>query len=366
MMRTASAAVLLFLLTSGDALTLQSRGSKEQESAFVKLPAASATNASATNAGAALAADMGAYPGTSSGVSGVVSVTVTGGLLDLSYTLTGLSPSETSGGLHIHSGSGIDVCSDASLVGGHYFATGFTDPWTTTWTKASGATSASGTFLVGASGYDTLAENYLHAVVVHAANGTRIGCGYLAWTTAVGAVGDPHMSNVRGQRFDLLQPGTHTLLQIPRGADPWGTLLRVDANAQHLGSACADMFIQALNVTGKWADAKPRANGKARAGGFQYFAKPTNGLEGTNWRHFGKVDLKVIWGHTSEGVNYLNFFARHLGQTGYTVGGLLGEDDHIAAATPSAQCTLGVDLHAKTPEEEEVTPSGSIAEASLE
>ncbi|CAK0875315.1 unnamed protein product [Prorocentrum cordatum] len=63
--------------------------------------------------------------------------------------------------------------------GGHYFATGFADPWFTTWSKTSGSTSASGNFIVGASGYDTLAENYLHAVVLLAASGSRIGCVHL-------------------------------------------------------------------------------------------------------------------------------------------------------------------------------------------
>ena len=82
------------------------------------------------------------------------------------------------------------MCSDASLPGGHYFASGYTDPWTTTWSKAAGSTSASGTFIVGASGYDTLAENYLHAVVLHAASGSRIGCGYLGTYSTISSALD--------------------------------------------------------------------------------------------------------------------------------------------------------------------------------
>merc|ERR1719343_1448385 len=33
-----------------------------------------------------------------------------------------------------------------------------------------------------------------------------------------GATGDPHMTNILGQRFDLIHPGQHALLQIPKGA----------------------------------------------------------------------------------------------------------------------------------------------------
>jgi hypothetical protein len=168
-------------------------------------------------------------------MSGTVTVSVKMGLLSVSYTLTGLSSSDTSGGLHIHSGYGASVCSDASLPGGHYFATGYTDPWYTMWTKAAGATTASGSFMVLASGYDTLAENYLHAVVAHAGSGARIGCGVLGGASATPfATGDPHLQNVHGERFDLMKPGKHLLIQIPRKSSE-NTLLRVDADAQSLG-----------------------------------------------------------------------------------------------------------------------------------
>merc|ERR1719382_208783 len=31
------------------------------------------------------------------------------------------------------------------------------------------------------------------------------------------AVGDPHLENVHGERFDLMKPGKHVLINIPRG-----------------------------------------------------------------------------------------------------------------------------------------------------
>merc|ERR1719464_1310489 len=114
-------------------------------------------------------------------------------------------------------------------------------------------------------------------------------------TAPVSASGDPHLTNVRGERFDLLQPGKHIFLQIPRKSLPQDALLHVMAEVQKAGVACGDMYIQALNVTGKWAEAK-------HTGGFQYFAK---------------VELKIVRGHTIEGINYLNIFANKLGQVGY-------------------------------------------------
>merc|ERR1712194_581889 len=58
----------------------------------------------------------------------------------------------------------------------------------------------------------------------------------------------------------------------------------------------------------------------------------------TKWHKFGKVQLKVARGHTQEGLQYLNFHVKHLGDAGFAVGGLLGEDDHEEAATPKRAC----------------------------
>jgi len=76
-----------------------------------------------------------------------------------------------------------------------------------------------------------------------------------AAANAVAATGDPHMQNIFGQRFDLMQPGKHTLLQIPRAASDSDALLRVMADAEHEGGACADMYFKALNITGEWVSA---------------------------------------------------------------------------------------------------------------
>jgi hypothetical protein len=166
--------------------------------------------------------------------------------------------------------------------------------------------------------------------------------------------GDPHLVNMHGQRFDLYQPGVHVLLQVPRRAKPQDTLLRVEADAQRMGAACADLYFEALNITGSWS---------GQAEGLQFLAstaldhKDSGSLRAVmmDWRTFGTVDLKVIRGHTNDGIVYLNLFVRHLSGVGLPVGGLLGEDDHTAAATPGADCSQSMDLHARG------SPTASVA-----
>ena len=61
--------------------------------------------------------------------------------------------------------------------------------------------------------------------------------------------------------------------------------------------------------------------------------------ESPNWMTFGKVQVKVAHGSTQQGIQYLNFYVKHLRHAGFAVGGLLGEDDHKDVVTPPASCT---------------------------
>ncbi|CAK0805424.1 unnamed protein product, partial [Prorocentrum cordatum] len=83
---------------------------------------------------------------------------------------------------------------------------------------------------------------------------------------SVSATADPHLVNVLGQRFDILQPGVHALLAIPRSLG--------------VGGKCADMYFQTLNMTG--------------------------------WR--------VAWGRTNEDIKSINFLVRHLRRTTHNTG----------------------------------------------
>jgi hypothetical protein len=170
----------------------------------------------------------------------------------------------------------------------------------------------------------------------------------------ISATGDPHLANVLGQRFDLMKPGNHVLVNIPRGRNK-NVLLRVQADARQLGGQCADMYFQELNITGDWVNAK--------AGGDLRFHAQGVHDEHPKWLKFGRVDVKVVHGLTLDGFQYLNFYVRHLGHAGFAVGGLLGEDDHGEAATPSEACAHRASLLQR--KDGQSAPMLSAAEASF-
>lgn len=149
--------------------------------------------------------------------------------------------------------------------------------------------------------------------------------------------GDPHLTNVLGQHFDLYLPGFHALLQVPRGAKPPEALLLVNADARRLGAACADVYFQAVVISGAWAN---------QSGTLHFSATSDGTPRGMKWTRFGTVDLKVVPGRTLGGVEYLNVLAKHLDRTGYRVGGLLGEDDHSDESTPDPACARAASLRA--------------------
>jgi len=151
------------------------------------------------------------------------------------------------------------------------------------------------------------------------------------------AVGDPHLQNLHGERFDLMQPGKHVLVHIPRRESFENTLLHVQAVAQQVGGLCTDTYFTRINVTGKWPSA-------LRPGGFMFRADDPNSGAESKWMNFHGVQIKTVHGHTQKGIRYLNFYIKHLGRTGFPVGGLLGEDDHEEASTPSRACEQRLSL----------------------
>jgi hypothetical protein len=158
-------------------------------------------------------------------------------------------------------------------------------------------------------------------------------------TTAVSsssAVGDPHLQNIHGERFDLMKEGSHVLINIPRGVITEKALLHVQAEARRLGGHCADMYFQELNVSGLWAEAN-------QPGGY-HFSVSQREIKTPEWVALGKVELKVVHGHTDGGLRYLNMYVKHLGRAGFAVGGLLGEDDHEDVVIPSGACVKMMSL----------------------
>jgi hypothetical protein len=173
------------------------------------------------------------------------------------------------------------------------------------------------------------------------------------------ATGDPHLQNIHGDRFDLMKEGNHVLINIPREMSAENALLRVQADARRLGGHCADMYFQELNVTGSWAEAK-------QPGGYHYSVSLRE-IKTPEWVALGKVELKVVHGHTDGDLRYLNVYVKHLGRAGFAVGGLLGEDDHGDASTPAEACARRMSLVDDAIEDgRRGAPSASsVAEASL-
>jgi len=172
------------------------------------------------------------------------------------------------------------------------------------------------------------------------------------------ATGDPHMMNIHGQRFDLMQAGWHTLLHILRGARAPETLLRIVAEARRLSDGCSDIYFEGINITGAWAET-------AQTGGLRFDAQVAQD-EKPPWAKFGPVQLKVAHGRTETGAPYLNFYVKHLGHLGFAVGGLLGEDDHTEAATPTGACRETLSLGKVGQHGQRATASASsVAEANL-
>jgi hypothetical protein len=172
----------------------------------------------------------------------------------------------------------------------------------------------------------------------------------------VAAIGDPHLQNIHGERFDLVRVGKHVLIHIPR-KERVNVLLRVEARVIRLGGQCADMYFHEINITGAWVSG-------GRTGGLRFQARDVRD-EHPKWFKFGKVELKVAHGHTQRGDQYLNFYVKHLGHVGFAVGGLLGEDDHTEAAKPSEACVHRLTLLQIAVSTDQGASDVSVAEASL-
>jgi len=151
--------------------------------------------------------------------------------------------------------------------------------------------------------------------------------------------GDPHLSNVFGERFDVYKEGVHKLLQVPRGAELSETLLLLEADARRQGGTCEDLYFKIITISGSWTN---QSNALRFSAGCPPQQEGCRGSMG--WRPFGTIDLKVVSGRTNSGIDYLNVFAKHLNRAGHALGGLLGEDDHVDVSTPSPECRHKVSL----------------------
>jgi len=115
--------------------------------------------------------------------------------------------------------------------------------------------------------------------------------------------------------------------------NPTAALLRLVAYAERFGSECEDLYFTRLNVTGKWL---PGMQGILFSSTEQFAGPQELVLSG--------IKLKVVRALTRDGLHYLNIYVHGLAIPGYEVGGLLGKDDHTAAALPTIGCMKQIEL----------------------
>jgi len=72
----------------------------------------------------------------------------------------------------------------------------------------------------------------------------------------VSAVGDPHVTSLSGETFDLWQTGWSKFVQIPPDAEEWNTKFAVSGNVLAYDSEdkCAASFLQDVRLSGSWLE----------------------------------------------------------------------------------------------------------------
>ena len=91
------------------------------------------------------------------------------------------------------------------------------------------------------------------------------------------------------------------------------------------------MYFQELNLTGEWINAE-------RRGGLNFRSDILRGKRDSKWLHLGEVRMKIVHGLTIKGTRYLNFYVKGLSTLRFSIGGLLGEDDHTKEAKRPKSC----------------------------
>jgi len=78
--------------------------------------------------------------------------------------------------------------------------------------------------------------------------------------------GDPHLENLRGQRFDI-HDGLHRLVHLPRGSSESDALLKIDAEAAVMGrDTCYSVFVREAKLSGKWIGDEVKVSLRSPAG----------------------------------------------------------------------------------------------------
>jgi len=194
------------------------------------------------------------------------------------------------------------------------------------------------------------------------------------------ATGDPHLTTMRGKKFDVKRPGNHTLLVVPHGASEDDANLYVWADVTPLDKvACKNLeqlYITQLTLTGSWLksigslrlstgtrDFNTPATWGLSIGGSgnlslqEFTSRLPPAMAYVNVTHpagphpnpskhvdtmllelnLGRSNVTVGWAHT--GVPKSNWLWFNIGDLGLgKLGGLLGDDDYMWVTVKPVEC----------------------------
>eukprot|EP00450_Noctiluca_scintillans_P018249 CAMPEP_0194536358 /NCGR_PEP_ID=MMETSP0253-20130528/75261_1 /TAXON_ID=2966 /ORGANISM="Noctiluca scintillans" /LENGTH=309 /DNA_ID=CAMNT_0039382273 /DNA_START=129 /DNA_END=1058 /DNA_ORIENTATION=+ len=73
----------------------------------------------------------------------------------------------------------------------------------------------------------------------------------------VSASGDPHITSMSGEKFDLYRLGWSTFIQVPQGPSQEKPKLLVRGHVrEYSGSTCAPAYIDEVTISGSWAEGR--------------------------------------------------------------------------------------------------------------
>jgi hypothetical protein len=198
------------------------------------------------------------------------------------------------------------------------------------------------------------------------------------------AVGDPHMINVKGEKFDLVRSGRMQLLRVPLEAVAEKANLTVDAMivdmAGSIDGCTTAPYIQTVTFGGRWLGGRSLTV-SSKAGKMQVLLDGMWPMVSAQPVAIGSVKLAYVHPNAMElqvgdasirvshGVQMFHFFlnmqAGSLSSLGYTLGGLLGGDDHRPFSTLASECFAGSSMRLASTSRAGTSHSALLASASL-
>jgi len=179
------------------------------------------------------------------------------------------------------------------------------------------------------------------------------------------AKGDPHLMNIKGEAFDVMQTGNMKLLEIPRGSSPATLDLALHADIERLGMvSCGPTFITSASITGRWMGVPveirsgPIVNMGTKKHTFAIRVDGTAWLPHTEMKTtlelskdatitaqsrmflFQVRGLDIAVSQPKRPRVFLDIQVKGLGNLKTEIGGLLGIDDHSSVAALPSACEM--------------------------